>query len=52
LLYKIHTLTEPEAAEKKSNYEKFQAEKEALKAAAAAAAAVKPKPETPGQSGI
>jgi len=52
LLYKFNTLTESEAAEKKSNYEKFQAEKEAQKAAAAAAAAVKPKPEAPEQSGI
>lgn len=43
LLYKFATLTDEEAAEKKVNYEKMQAEKEALKAAAAA----KPKPEAP-----
>jgi NADH-quinone oxidoreductase chain I len=42
LVYKFGALNETEAAEKKSNYEKFQAEKEALKAAA-----VKPKPEPP-----
>ena len=42
LLYKFATLTDEEAAQKKVNYEKMQAEKEALKAAAAA----KPKPET------
>lgn len=46
LLYKFATLTDEEAAEKKINYEKMQAEKEALKAAAAA----KPKPETPAAS--
>jgi NADH-quinone oxidoreductase subunit I len=51
LLYKFSTFTESEAAEKKSNLEKFQAEKEAQKAAASAAAAVKPKPESPEQSG-
>jgi len=51
LLYKFSTFTESEAAEKKSNLEKFQAEKEAQKAAASAAAAVKPKPEAPEQSG-
>ena len=43
LLYKFATLTDEEAAQKKVNYEKVQAEKEALKAAAAA----KPKPEAP-----
>ncbi len=47
LLYKFSAMTEMEAADKKSNYEKFQAEKEAQKAAAAA----KPKPETPAQPG-
>jgi NADH-quinone oxidoreductase subunit I len=51
LLYKFTTLNESEAAEKKSNYEKFQIEKEAQKAAAATAAAAKPKPEAPAQSG-
>ena len=45
LLYKFATLTEEEAAQKKVNFEKFQAEKEAQKAAAAA----KPKPEAPAQ---
>ncbi len=48
LLYKFSALNQDEAAQKKVNYEKFQAEKEAQKAAAAAAAA-KPKPETPAQ---
>ncbi len=43
LLYKFATLTDEEAAQKKVNYEKMQAEKEALKAAAAA----KPKLEVP-----
>ncbi len=43
LLYKFATLTDEEAAEKKVNFEKMQAEKEALKAAAAA----KAKPEAP-----
>lgn len=43
LLYKFATLTDEEAAQKKINYEKMQAEKEALKAAASA----KPKPEAP-----
>jgi NADH-quinone oxidoreductase subunit I len=43
LVYKFSALTEDEAAEKKMNFEKFQAEKEAQKAAAAA----KPKPEPP-----
>lgn len=45
LLYKFSALNQDEAAQKKVNYEKFQAEKEAQKAAAAA----KPKPETPAQ---
>lgn len=45
LLYKFANLTEEEAAQKKINYEKFQAEKEAQKVAAAA----KPKTETPSQ---
>ena len=49
LLYKFSALNQDEAAQKKVNYEKFQAEKEAQKAAAAAAAAAKPKPETPAQ---
>lgn len=49
LLYKFSALNQDEAAQKKVNHEKFQAEKEAQKAAAAAAAAVKPKPETPAQ---
>jgi NADH-quinone oxidoreductase subunit I len=48
LLYKFSALNPDEAAQKKVNYEKFQAEKEAQKAAAAAAAA-KPKPEAPAQ---
>jgi NADH-quinone oxidoreductase subunit I len=43
LVYKFSALTETEGIEKKSNYEKFQSEKEAQKAAAAA----KPKPEPP-----
>ncbi len=43
LVYKFATLTEEEAAQKKVNYEKLQAEKEAQKAAAAA----KPKTEPP-----
>ena len=47
LLYKFSALNQDEAAQKKVNYEKFQAEKEAQKAAAAAAA--KPKPESPAQ---
>ena len=42
-LYKFATLTDEEAAQKKVNYEKLQAEKEAQKLAAAA----KPKPEAP-----
>lgn len=46
LLYKFSALNGDEAAQKKVNYEKFQAEKEAQKAAAAAA---KPKPEAPAQ---
>ena len=46
LLYKFATLTEEEVAEKKANFEKFTAEKEAQKAAAAAAAA-KEKAEKP-----
>ena len=46
LLYKFATLTTEEAVQKKVNYEKFQAEKEAQKAVAAAA----PKPETPPQT--
>lgn len=49
LLYKFSALNGDEAAQKKVNYEKFQAEKEAQKAAAAAAAAAKPKPEAPAQ---
>ena len=49
LLYKFSALNQDEAAQKKVNYEKFQAEKEAQKAVAAAAAAAKPKPETPAQ---
>ncbi|MDP2036342.1 MAG: NADH-quinone oxidoreductase subunit I [Ignavibacteria bacterium] len=47
LLYKFSALNQDEAAQKKVNYEKFQTEKEAQKAAAAAAA--KPKPESPAQ---
>ncbi|PKL83824.1 MAG: NADPH-quinone oxidoreductase [Ignavibacteriae bacterium HGW-Ignavibacteriae-3] len=43
LNYKFATLTDTEVLEKKANYEKMQAEKEAQKAAAAA----KPKPEAP-----
>lgn len=43
LNYKFATLTDAEVLEKKANYEKMQAEKEALKAAAAA----KPKPDAP-----
>jgi NADH-quinone oxidoreductase subunit I len=43
LLYKFATLTDEEVAQKKINYDKMQAEKEAQKAAAAA----KPKPEAP-----
>lgn len=42
LVYKFSTLTDAEVKEKKANFEKFQAEKEAQKAAAA-----KPKPDTP-----
>ncbi|MBI5730247.1 MAG: NADH-quinone oxidoreductase subunit I [Ignavibacteriales bacterium] len=41
-IYKFATLTNEEAAQKKINYEKLQAEK--------AAAAAKPKPETPAQT--
>ncbi len=44
LVYKFANLTEEEAVEKKSNYEKFQAEKEASRQVGAAASA---KPETP-----
>ncbi|MEW6653425.1 MAG: NADH-quinone oxidoreductase subunit I [Bacteroidota bacterium] len=44
-LYKFSALNNEEVEVKKVNYEKFQAEKEAQKAAAAA----KPKPETPAQ---
>lgn len=47
LLYNFSTLTPEQAAEKKANLEKFNAEKEALKAAAAAEAAAKPKIEKP-----
>ena len=47
LVYKFSSLTEEEVNQKKLNLEKFQAEKEAQKAAAAAAA--KPKPEAPAQ---
>ncbi|MCX6170814.1 MAG: NADH-quinone oxidoreductase subunit I [Ignavibacteriales bacterium] len=43
LLYKFATLTDEEVSQKKINYDKMQAEKEAQKAAAAA----KPKPEAP-----
>ena len=43
LLYKFANLTDLEVSQKKINYEKMQAEKEAQKAAAAA----KPKPEAP-----
>jgi len=43
LLYKFANLTDEEVSQKKINYEKMQAEKEAQKAAAAA----KPKPEAP-----
>jgi NADH-quinone oxidoreductase subunit I len=46
LLYKFATLTDEEVSQKKVNYEKMQAEKEAQKAAAAA----KPKPEAPAAS--
>lgn len=49
LVYKFSSLNEDEALQKKTNYEKFQAEKEAQKAAAAAAAAAQPKPESPAQ---
>ncbi len=45
LIYKFSTLSDEEIAQKKASYEKLQAEKEALKAAAAA----KPKPEAPAQ---
>jgi len=45
LLYKFSTLTIEESEQKKTNHQKFQAEKEAQKAAAAA----KPKPEAPSQ---
>lgn len=43
LLYKFATLTDEEVTQKKINYEKMQAEKEAQKTAAAA----KPKPDAP-----
>ena len=46
LVYKFATLTDEEVAEKKDNFEKFQAEKEAQKAAAAAA---KQKPDAPAK---
>jgi len=46
LLYQFSNLTPEEAEQKKLNYAKFQAEKEAQKAAAAAA----PKPEAPSQN--
>jgi NADH-quinone oxidoreductase subunit I len=46
LLYRFAVLSEDEVKEKKTNLEKFTAEKEALKTAAAA----KPKPEAPSQS--
>lgn len=46
LIYRFSNLSEEEVNQKKINFEKFQAEKEAQKAAAAAA---KPKPETPAQ---
>jgi NADH-quinone oxidoreductase subunit I len=45
-LYKFATLTDEEAAQKKVNYEKMQAEKEASRQVGTAAAA-KPKPEAP-----
>ncbi len=45
LLYKFSTLNEDEVSQKKINFEKFQAEKEAQKAAVAA----KPKPDSPAQ---
>lgn len=47
LLYNFSTLTPEQAAEKKTNLEKFNAEKEAQKAAAAAEAAAKQKIEKP-----
>jgi NADH-quinone oxidoreductase subunit I len=47
LLYNFSTLTPEQAAEKKANLEKLNAEKEAQKAAAAAEAAAKPKIEKP-----
>ncbi len=47
LLYNFSTLTPEQAAEKKANLEKFNAEKEAQKAAAAAEAAAKQKIEKP-----
>jgi NADH-quinone oxidoreductase subunit I len=47
LVYKFVSFTEKEVAQKKINLEKFQAEKEAQKAAAAAA---KPKPDAPAQT--
>ena len=46
LVYKFATLSDEEVAEKKANFEKFQAEKEAQKAAAAAA---KQKPDAPAK---
>ena len=49
LVYKFSAFGSEEAQQKKINYEKFQAEKEAQKAAAAAAAAAQPKPEAPAQ---
>jgi len=45
LLYKFSSLNADEVSQKKINFEKFQAEKEAQKAAAAA----KPKPEAPAK---
>ncbi|KAF0152547.1 MAG: NADH dehydrogenase subunit I [Ignavibacteria bacterium] len=45
-IYKFSTLDNEEVEQKKINHEKFQAEKEAQKAAVAAA---KPKPEAPAQ---
>jgi len=47
LVYKFVSFTEEEVSQKKINLEKFQAEKEAQKAAAAAVA--KPKPDVPAQ---
>jgi len=46
-IYNFSTLTPEQAAEKKANLEKLNAEKEAQKAAAAAEAAAKPKIEKP-----